>query len=596
MRCAACGRTARTRCGRCRLEHYCDRECQAAHWKVHKATCKVPQATTSGSFRPSAGQSSSSSARPSGSSEESVPLCGNGFRKWLVSGSNWRKVTGADLLEEPRVGITNWSNNCYLSAVCQCLLHTPLLREHLRDAFCEAPEDEWLNELLGLCRLLDNARRRGSKYVDPPRRLSRLIAEANEEFAFGRQADAHEALMLLISRWLAGCVKAGDGSGADCSRLGYQEKEQLEATSMIGHVFGMLMGSKIACTTCSYESIVSRVEYCICLTVTLGMSDDELQKCRQESAQQLNRWCLRSPLQGPRPDSSTSPTSLSKLLDEYTKRELISEFKCEKCECQGGYRTAFLRRRPNVFVVYIDRRQDCNLFGKINRRVSFPAKLDLSRWISKSDATKLGGDTSGVRGSTVYSLYAMCVHHDLRGSTASGHYVAYARDRSSRWYQIDDETVRQVQWSDVEEQHAYLLFYMAEIPLELGEPVPSAEESGGKDVPRKKQEDKVPERKKKKNGEAADESPNREEAVDRSRINGAEDPSSKVGQENEEDIEEEENEIEPEGRENGQEAADEHYAGVQDEHQELEAEAVDSERSRQRWEGAAPGKGATDLG
>jgi len=488
MRCAACGRTARTRCGRCRMEHYCDRECQAAHWKIHKATCKLspPASTPGGSFWPLAGQSSSSASRTS--TQPLVPLCGNGFRSWLGHRSSWAQVQGSDLLEEPRVGITNWSNNCYLSAVCQCLMHTPLLREHLRETCNDLPEDEWLSELLGLCRLVDNARRRGCRYVDPPRRLSRLIAEANEEFAFGRQADAHEALMLLISRWLAGCVKAGDGSGADCSQLGYQEKEQLEASSMIGHVFGMLMGSKISCNYCSYESIVSRVEYCLCLTVTLGMTDDELQKCRQESAQQLNRWCLRRPLQGPRPDSSASPTSLSKLLDEYTNKEHIGDFKCEKCKRQGGHRTAFMRRRPNVLIVYIDRRQDANLFGKINRRVSFPSKLDLSRWIPRADIIELGGETSAARGGTSYSLYAMCVHHDLRGSTASGHYVAYARDRGNRWYQIDDETVRQVQWSDVEEQHPYLLFYMAEVPLGLADPVPPAEEKGGPDAPKEGEE------------------------------------------------------------------------------------------------------------
>ena len=130
-------------------------------------------------------------------------------------------------------------------------------------------QDPWLAELLGLCpapwsssfaalalsgacegRLIDGAKRKGARYavalldlvatrmgsfclplseVDLPRRLTRLITEAlaprcghhlhsrpppasvleaSEEFAFGRQADAHEALMLLISRWLAGCVKA----------------------------------------------------------------------------------------------------------------------------------------------------------------------------------------------------------------------------------------------------------------------------------------------------------------------------------------------------------------------------------------------------
>eukprot|EP00435_Cladocopium_sp_Y103_P063954 s130_g25.t1 len=376
----------------------------------------------------------------------------------------------------------------HILVVCQCLLHTPLLRQHLHDTCQEPPKDPWLAELVGLCRLLDDAKRRGLRYVDPPRRLTKLIAEASEEFAFGRQADPHEAFMMLTAGWLAGCVKVGDGSGTDCSKLGYSEKEQLEASSMIGHVFGGIMGSLVRCKSCTYESLVSRVEYCLCLTVTLGMTDEELQRCRQElyldgercdvwSAQQLNRWCLRRPLQGSRQESSASPTSLSDLLDEYTKAEHLEGFKCDKCKQEDCEKRAFIRRRPNAFVIYINRRQDTNLFGKINRRVSFPTKLDLSRWIPPEDISKFGESTGGMD----YLLYALCVHHDLRGSTASGHYVAYARDRHNRWFHIDDETARQVQWQDVEEQsqHVSVLFYMAETPVDMAESVPISEEKGG---------------------------------------------------------------------------------------------------------------------
>ncbi|CAE8598455.1 unnamed protein product, partial [Polarella glacialis] len=156
----------------------------------------------------------------------------------------------------------------------------------------------------------------------------------------------------------------------------------------------------------------------------------------------------------------------------YTGRENIEDFKCEKCKRNGGHRTAFVRRRPNVLVIYIDRRQDTNLFGKINRRLTFPARLDLCRWISETDKGPGEAQGNGRGKVTCYSLYAMCVHHDLLGSTASGHYVAYVRDKANRWYQIDDEVVRQVQWSEVEGQHAYLLFYMAEVPLGLAEAVP----------------------------------------------------------------------------------------------------------------------------
>lgn len=369
-----------------------------------------------------------------------------------------------------------------------------MLRKHLQDTCNEPLEDPWLAELLGLSRLIDAAKRRGTRYVDPPWQLTRLIAEASEEFAFGRQADPHEAFMTLTQGWLAGCLKVGDGTGTDCWKLGYSEKEQLEASSMIGHVFGGIMGSQVRCNACAYESLVSRVEYCLCLTVTLGMTDEELQRCRQESAQQLNRWCLRRP-QGPTArESSASPTSLSNLLDEYTKAEQTPEgFKCDKCKSEDCHKKSFVRRRPNTFVIYINRRQDTNLFGKINRRVSFPATLDLSRWIPPEDIAKFDAKHGGMSGSCFnYFLYAMCVHHDLRGSTASGHYVAYVRDRRNRWFHIDDETTRQVQWTDVEEQHPCLLFYMAEQPVDLAESVPISEEKGGLEEPKEPEKVKVP--------------------------------------------------------------------------------------------------------
>ena len=88
----------------------------------------------------------------------------------------------------------------------------------------------------------------------------------------------------------------------------------------------------------------------------------------------------------------------------------------------------------------------------------------------------------------------MVVHHDLRsqgrvlkrsllrGSTASGHYVAYVRD-SRNWFHMDDELTQQVQWSEVEEQHACMLFYMAETPLDMAESVPISEEKGGPEAP-----------------------------------------------------------------------------------------------------------------
>lgn len=40
-----------------------------------------------------------------------------------------------------------------------------------------------------------------------------------------------------------------------------------------------------------------------------------------------------------------------------------------------------------------------------------------------------------------------------------------------------------MQWSEVEEQHACMLFYMAETPLDMAESVPISEEKGGEEAP-----------------------------------------------------------------------------------------------------------------
>lgn len=40
-KCAVCGGVASKRCGRCRNEWYCGRECQVKQWKKHKPICDI---------------------------------------------------------------------------------------------------------------------------------------------------------------------------------------------------------------------------------------------------------------------------------------------------------------------------------------------------------------------------------------------------------------------------------------------------------------------------------------------------------------------------------------------------------------------------
>lgn len=66
-------------------------------------------------------------------------------------------------------------------------------------------------------------------------------------------------------------------------------------------------------------------------------------------------------------------------------------------------------------------------FGKLNKRVTFPEILDLTRYISG------GGD-----GSDVYALYAVVVHLDMLNASFFGHYICFTKDYHGNWYRIDD--------------------------------------------------------------------------------------------------------------------------------------------------------------
>jgi len=278
------------------------------------------------------------------------------------------------------------------------------------------------------------------------------LVSTNKEFVWGQQADAHEAFTLIVSKMRDECVALGDGMGNTPKHNEHEMREQLEKTSLVGHIWGVDMGQTVKCARCSYVSTSVRTEYCLCLSCTLGMTDYQREMMLRPDTLYLDH--LRSGVLGSA-TSGAPETTLEDVIAEYVKDERINSYKCEKC-LAGCMRSAFIHRAPNVFHIYIDRRQDSSLFGKINRRVNFGQRLDLSKFIRVGAATTLGPH--------LYSLYAIIVHIDINRSTFSGHYVAYVRSRTGEWWQLDDTLIELVSWNFVKQQHASILLYAADKP------------------------------------------------------------------------------------------------------------------------------------
>jgi len=410
-------------------------------------------------------------------------LCGRLYKEWLRQ----QGIDGVppESVNQPAVGLRNQRNMCFLNAIIQTLYFTPMLRRNLALALGSVPvKDEWLISLLQIFRELDESRSTGIPVVAS--RIAGLIqvASTNGEFQQGAQADAHEAFMVIISKLLSGCIAA--------KGLSFPEQEQMERSSLIGHVFGMSLGQSVCCQSCGHESTSTRAEYCLCITCPAPQASAPAAPSSREAVASPKAKASAKGVASPKAKASAKgavtknfpqapkmlPSSLTRaftktqksatshsdkakpgssfprsdvvaideLLSNYTQGEEIQEWKCEKCEQEGCTRRAYVSERPNVLLIHVGRPSQ----DEAPPRVVFDAELDVSRYLESEESTQKR-----------YSLFAVIVYRALgRG----GHYFAFVRSgrgNGMQWNQVDDDEAKMVPWAAVQQEDPFMLIYEA---------------------------------------------------------------------------------------------------------------------------------------
>jgi ubiquitin C-terminal hydrolase len=207
-------------------------------------------------------------------------------------------------------------------------------------------------------------------------------------------------------------------------------------------------------------------------------------KAAEDKAAELHE-CLRDPVLrkltaalGETKDEATRGVkgeriTLSHLLQDFSKREILENDSAYQCDACGGRRTAvmrsFIKALPPVLIVHINRARW--LMGgskeKLQDHVDCPlSDLDLSQHgclaLDSTPRDRIRHETSSSVPSASRVRYDACsvIEHKGRGIDR-GHYLAYAKEAASQeWISYDDAIVKVSSEEAVEAAQAYVMVYV----------------------------------------------------------------------------------------------------------------------------------------
>ncbi|CAG9535145.1 unnamed protein product [Cercopithifilaria johnstoni] len=305
------------------------------------------------------------------------------------------------------VGLCNYSNDCFLNAVLQIILHCiPFARylgEHLPLFSCVKD-----CVACGLARFIRYSM--SSRQPFKPAWISFILEKAFPSHLFGAQEDAHEALNHILD---ALDSEAQNGTSSS-DRNPNNPLDGPRFPTPVEQLFAGTLRNQVQCSTCSAILI------------------------NYERFRELNL--------GIKKPSYDRRITLEDLLDDYFGNEVLTSFNCKKCKRSTQIqRSSRILRAPNLLLIQIKR---FNSFGgKIGVHVNFNLRMNLERYVHRAAEAHF------------YELTGIVQH--TGNAVEHGHYIAVVRGFDGRsYYLFDDEQRHRVSLSELHNTQAYMLLYV----------------------------------------------------------------------------------------------------------------------------------------
>jgi ubiquitin C-terminal hydrolase len=321
--------------------------------------------------------------------------------------------TDTEIPALPHRGLGNIGNTCYLNSAVQALRYSrPFATYFTSDAWRahRHPEKKGhalAEETAGLLTALADTTTSASMVVPAKfvRAFVNFAGEINDEIRFGAQADAAEAIQILldglhtqqareVSMKVRGDAKTPEAAEYIKSLESWSTFFHKEYSPIVENFYGQTR-TRIVCTDCHAAS--TRYE----------------------------PWgVFKVPIPGAEKAGAPAPT-LQACIAAALETETLDDYTCDTCKKKGVARIDHsISRFPSHMVLCLKR--FTNTGAKVRARIPYdPDEVDMSEW--------LAWPTLQPARDARYRVYATIEH---MGSSRFGHYVS--RTRSDSWLLYDD--------------------------------------------------------------------------------------------------------------------------------------------------------------